>query len=128
VLSVLLDKALTEAEVAYLCSAMATVVAAEAGIGAEDLTCEMTAYDLATFDYGVVFTLAIPEADGDVSVEVASALVASIDLLPGLEGASVALTSVTDGEKETEYIRISSSAKATPSFYAALCALVMIVR
>ena len=105
---------------------MGSAIAAEAGIGAEDVTCKMTPCDPANFDYSVVFTLAIPKADGDVPVEEADAL----DLLPGLERANVALVSITNGEQETDYIRPSRSAKATPSLYAyaAICALIMTAR
>ena len=123
-LSVSLEEALTETEITDTCSAMVNDVSAEAGIDAAGVMCEMTAYNVATFDYNVVITLAIPEANGDVAVDVAEALVTSIELLPELEGASVALTSITDGKKDAVYITLSSSAaKAALSLCAALCAL-----
>ena len=128
-LSVSLGEALTDTEIAGTCSAMVSDIAAAATIDATDVVCVMTAYDAATFEYNVVLTLAIPKADGDVTVEVAEALVAnSIELLPGLEGASVVLTSVTDGEKDAVYIALpSSAAKAALPLFATLCALVVVV-
>jgi len=126
-LSVSLDEALTDAEIAGACNAMVSDIAEKAGIDTADVLCVMTVYDTATFDYNVVLTLAIPEADGDVSEEVAEELVASIELLSGLEGGSVALTSIADGRKGIVYIRLpSSAAKAALPLCAALCALVVL--
>jgi type III secretory pathway component EscV len=123
-LSVSLDAALTETEIIDMCSAIKNDIATEAGIDAADVVCEITAHSAATLDYNVVLTLAIPEANGDVAVDVAEALVTSIELLPELEGASVALTSIADGKKDAVYITLSSSAaKAALSLCAALCAL-----
>jgi hypothetical protein len=103
---------------ADMCSAMVGDVAEEAGIGEEDVTCKMTAYNAATFDYDVVLTLTVPEANEGAFLEVAEALTASIELLPDLEGANVALLSITDGEKGAVYIdiRMSGSTKAAPLF------------
>ena len=72
---------------------MVNDVAAEAGVDAADVSCEMT---VATYGYEIILTLAIPVADGEVSVEVAEALIASIELLPEFEGISFALTSITE--------------------------------
>ena len=124
-LSVSLDEALTDAEIAGACSSMVSDIAAEAGIDAADVLCVMTVHDTVTFDYNVVLTLAIPEANGDVSMEVAGDLVASID---ELGGASVTLTSVTDGEKDTVYTTLSrSTGKAALHLFAPLCALVVVM-
>jgi hypothetical protein len=123
-LSVSLDEALTETESTDMCSAMMNDIAAVAGIDAAGVVCEITAYSAATFDYNVVLALAIPKADGDVTVEVAEGLATSIELLPELEGASVALTSIADGEKSWKRTHHASSAtKAALSFCATLCAL-----
>jgi hypothetical protein len=119
-------EALTETEMKDMCSAIVNDVAAVAGIDATGVSCQMTAHNAATFNYNTVLTLAIPEADGNVTVEVAEALVASIEFLPGLEGTSVFLTSITDGEKDAVYIVVSSSVKAALSFCAALCAVVVV--
>jgi type III secretory pathway component EscV len=127
-LSVSLEEALAETEITDTCSAMVNDVSAEAGIDVADVVCEMTAYNVVTFDYNVVLTLAIPEANGDVSMEFAADLVASIEMLTELEGGSVALTSITDGEKDIVYITLSSSAvKAALPLCAALCTLVVVV-
>jgi type III secretory pathway component EscV len=127
-LSVSLEEALTETEITDTCSAMVNDVSAEAGIDAAGVMCEMTAYNVATFDYNVVITLAIPEANGDVPMEFAADLVASIEMLTELEGGSVALTSITDGEKDVVYIMLSSSAvKTALPLCAALSALVVVV-
>jgi hypothetical protein len=70
-------------------------------------------------------SVSIPIADGDVSVEVAKELVAFIELLPGLEGGSVALVSIADGAKDVACITHSSSAaRVALPMCAALCALV----
>jgi hypothetical protein len=134
-LSVSLDEALTETEITDMCSAMVSDIAAEASIDAADVLCVMTAHDAAararqllatTFDYNVVLTLTIPAADGDVPVEVAEELVASIKLLPELEGGSVALASITDGEKSVVHTTLpSSAARVTLPLCAALCVLVV---
>jgi hypothetical protein len=127
-LSLAFDEVLTETEITDMCSDMIHTVSAEAGIAGIDVTdvvCEMTAYNVVTFDYNVVLTLAIPEANGDVSMEVAGDLVASID---ELGGASVTLTSVTDGEKDTVYTTLSrSTGKAALHLFAPLCALVVVM-
>ena len=107
---------------------MVNAVAAETDIDAADVMCEMMAYNVVTFDYNVVLTLAIPKVDGDVSVEVAGDLVASVELLLELGGASVTLTSVTDGEKDSVYITLSgSAAKGALPLFTALCALIVVV-
>ena len=115
------SEVLTETEIFDIARAMVNDVSSEAGIDAADVTCEgPTSIDTSslTFDYEVTLTLAIPKADGDVSMEVAAALTASIELLPELQGGSIALTSINDGEKDAVYIdiRISSSTKVAPLF------------
>jgi len=72
---------------------MVSDVAAEAGIGAADVACEITVHSTADPYYTIVLTFAIPEVEA--VDEMAGALAASIKLLPEFEGASFALTSIT---------------------------------